>query len=87
MRHYFIRELAVFKFKRLRKATKRAKLLIDEDDNLIWVPNFMVSKYTWNKETQEVKILVSPKYLVSVLNLPIEKKFVYKRHDKNKFKT
>jgi hypothetical protein len=47
----------------------------------------MVSKYTWNKETQEVKILVSPKYLVSVLNLPIEKKFVYKRHDKNKFKT
>ena len=30
---------------------------------------------------------VSPKYLVSVLNLPIEKKFVYKRHDKNKFKT
>jgi hypothetical protein len=87
MQHKFIRELAVFKFKRLRKATKRAKLLVDEDDNLIWVPNFMVSKYTWNKETQEVKILVSPKYLVSVLNLPIEKKFVYKRHDKNKFKT
>ncbi len=73
MRHYFIRELAVFKFKRLRKATKRAKLLVDEDDNLIWVPNFMISKYSWDKVTQEVKILVSPKYLVSVLNLPIEK--------------
>lgn len=86
MRHYFVNELAVFKFKRLRKATDRAKLLVDEDNNLIWVPNFMVDKYTWNKKTQEVKILVCPKYLVSVLNLPIEK-YVYKRHDKNKFKT
>jgi len=33
----------------------------------------MIAKYSWNKETQEVKILVSPKHLVSVLNLPIEK--------------
>lgn len=73
MRHFFVRELAVFKFKRLRKATKRAKLLVDEDNNLIWVPNFMITKYSWDKKTQEVKILVSPKYLVSVLNLPIEK--------------
>ena len=84
MRHFFIRELAVFKFKRLVKATKKAKLLVDEDDNLVWLPNYMASKYTWDKQTQEVKILVSPKYLVSVLNLPIQKKFVYKRKDKSK---
>ena len=50
MQHKFVRELVVFKFKSIRKATKRAKLFVDYDNSMVWIPNYMIFRYNWNKE-------------------------------------
>ena len=86
MQHKFVRELVVFKFKSIRKATKRAKLFVDYDNSMVCIPNYMIFRYNWNKEKKVVNVMCPKKHLVTILNQP-RHKYEYKRHVKNKFNT
>jgi hypothetical protein len=86
MQHKFIRELVEFKFKAIRTATKKAKLFIEYDNSMVWIPNYMIHKFSWDKEKEEVRVLCPSKHFVTIMNQQ-RHKYKYKRHDKNKFKT
>lgn len=86
MQHKFVRELVILKFKSIRKATKRAKLFVDYDNSMIWIANYMIHKFKWDKINKVVTVMCHKKHLVTIMNSE-RHKFKFKRHDKNKFNT
>ena len=74
MQHKFVRELVEFKFKAIRTATKKAKLFIEYDNSMVWIPNYMIFRFNWDKEKEEVRVLCPKRHLVSIINQPREKR-------------
>lgn len=74
MQHKFVRELVEFKFKAIRTATKKAKLFIEYDNSMVWIPNYMIFRFSWDKEKEEVRVLCPKRHLVSIINQPREKR-------------
>ena len=74
MQHKFVRELVEFKFKAIRTATKKAKLFIEYDNSMVWIPDYMIFRFSWDKEKKEVRVLCPKRHLVSIINQPREKR-------------
>jgi hypothetical protein len=74
MQHKFIRELVEFKFKAIRTATKKAKLFIEYDNSMVWIPNYMIFRCNWDKENNVVRVLSPKRHLVSIINQPREER-------------
>jgi len=81
MQHKFVRELVEFKFKAIRTATKKAKLFIEYDNSMVWIPNYMIFRFSWDKEKKEVRVLCPKRHLVSIINQPREKR-KYRKYKK-----
>jgi hypothetical protein len=79
MQHNFIRELVEFKFKAIRTATKKAKLFIEYDNSMVWIPNYMIFRCNWDKENNVVRVLSPKRHLVSIINQPREERKYRKR--------
>jgi len=74
MQHKFVRELVEFKFKNIESIKNESKLFIEYDNSMVWIPNYMIFRFSWDKEKKEVRVLCPKRHLVSIINQPREKR-------------